>query len=80
MVEHKKDRIGNRKLIRGEEQEAWEALIFKFSLEDVYHCDDFDLHNLLNSTWSNKKDHEAVMIRLDRFHMGEWANNRGGKI
>jgi len=45
MVESEEDRSGNKKLIRGEEQEAWESFIFKHGLEDANRSDDFDTQN-----------------------------------
>jgi len=42
MVEHKTDRSGKKKLIKGNKSQAWENLIFKLGLVDAHHCDEFD--------------------------------------
>jgi len=80
MVQHEADRSGNKKLIKGEEQEAWDNLIFQQGLEDATYSDDFNSHNSLMYTWSNKRDNELLLARLDRAYIGEWAKDRGGKI
>jgi len=80
MITNESDRSGNKKLIRGIEQDAWDNLTFKYGLEDSYLNDDFNSQNSLTYTWSNKRDTELQLTRLDRAHVGEWARDRGGKF
>jgi len=66
MVKNEEDRSGNKKLIRGEKQEAWNNFIFKHGLEDANRSDNFDAHNSLNYTRTNKRDKELLMARLTK--------------
>ncbi|KAG0573255.1 hypothetical protein KC19_VG162200 [Ceratodon purpureus] len=82
MVEHEADRSGNppKKLSR-EEQDGWDNLILKLGLEDNWESDDFTHHDSLRFSWTNKQqDLSHLMARLDRFYVGEWRRNRGGKL
>jgi len=80
MVTNKSEKSGNKKLIRGIEQDAWDNLTFKYGLEDSYLSDDFNSQNSLTYTWSNKRETELHLAKLDRAHVGEWAKARGGKV
>ncbi|KAG0572449.1 hypothetical protein KC19_VG096100, partial [Ceratodon purpureus] len=82
MVEHEADRSGNppKKLPR-EEQDGWDNLILKLGLEDTWESDGYTHHDSLRFSWTNKQQELShLMARLDRFYVGEWGRNRGGKL
>jgi exonuclease III len=81
MVERESDRsINTPKNLTREEREAWDRLVMRLGLEDVWNCDDFTHYSSLSFSWSNKQKgaghHKA---RLDRFYVGDWGRDRGGK-
>jgi len=67
-------------MIKGNEKQAWENLLFKLGLTDAHHYDEFDARNELSYTWSNKRETELLYARFDKAYVGDWARDRGRKI
>jgi exonuclease III len=81
MVESETDRSSNtpKKLSR-EEREAWDRLVMRLGIEDVWTSDDFTHNNSLLFSWSNRQKGVAHRkARLDKFYVGEWGKERGGQ-
>jgi exonuclease III len=81
MVERDQDRSTNTpKKLTNEEQEAWDRQMMRLGLEDSWHSDDFTNRISLQFSWNTKQKGIAHRkARLDRFYVGEWGRERGGK-
>jgi hypothetical protein len=81
MVEADVDRSSNTpKKLTSEEREAWDRLVLRLGLEDVWLGDDFTHRHSLQFSWSNKQaDIAHRKARLDCFYVRDWGRERGRK-
>ena len=81
MVERESDRsIKTPKNLTKEEREAWNRLVMRLGLEDVWKSDDFTHYSSLSFSWSNKqKGAGHCKACLDRFYVGDWDRDMGRK-